>query len=157
MIMQETDSAYPTDIPALNEYLIESHVQLVQHITGLLQDHSMHPVAMDYLSPDPYSFPISFPTDIPSQGPNLVPTSTQKSSTSDLPLIFSSSFPLNISSETPISGSPYDTIEYQHAKFSSSSLPSSRLPSTAPQKVHLTNLILILHHSPVCLFMQILV
>ena len=38
MLLQEADSAYPSDIPYSNEYLLESHALLVHQITGLLQD-----------------------------------------------------------------------------------------------------------------------
>ena len=70
MIIQDAESTYPTNIPDSNEHLMESNVLLVQHITVLLQDHSMFPVALPYISPDPYSFPTSLPSEITSQGPN---------------------------------------------------------------------------------------
>ena len=85
MLLQVSDSAYPADIPDSNDYLLESHAILVQHIMGLLQDHSMPPVALPYLSPYPSSFPTSLQSDIPSKGPTSVPTSTHRNSTSDLP------------------------------------------------------------------------
>ena len=37
ILLQETDSAYPAEIPDSNEHLLESHALLVYHITGLLQ------------------------------------------------------------------------------------------------------------------------
>ena len=35
IIFHNDASAYPDNIPVLNEYLLESHVQLVYHTTGL--------------------------------------------------------------------------------------------------------------------------
>ena len=46
MILQEAASTYCAEITASNEYLIKYHALLVQKITGLLQDHSISPVAM---------------------------------------------------------------------------------------------------------------
>ena len=69
-IIQDSASAYVADIPALNEYLLEYHVQLIQNITWILQYHCMYYIAMTYISPDPSSFPTPLTYDIPSKGPN---------------------------------------------------------------------------------------
>ena len=113
MLLQETDSAYPAAIHDPNEYLLESHALLVQHITGLLQDNSMYPVALTYLSPYPSSFPAYLLSEIPSQGPTSVPTSNHRKYTSDLPSTLPSSFTSNISSEKPTSYPPYAPSKYQ--------------------------------------------
>ena len=44
MLLQ--DAAYPADIPASNEYLLEYNMKLIKHITGLLHDHCMFPIAL---------------------------------------------------------------------------------------------------------------
>ena len=62
MLLHDAASAYPTEIPTLNEYLLESHAQLFQSIMGLLQGHSMYPVSLTYLSTDPSSFLTSLPS-----------------------------------------------------------------------------------------------
>ena len=51
MLLQYVASIYPTDIPAPNEYVLEYHAEMVQHITGLLQEQSMLPVTLTYLTP----------------------------------------------------------------------------------------------------------
>ena len=89
---------------------------------------------MDFLSPDTSSFLTFLPYDIPSQGPTSVSTSIHRNSISDLPSTMKSSFPSNISSEKPISDPPSAPSEYQSAKSSISSLPSSMLPYIAPSQ-----------------------
>ena len=75
MLLQDSASAYTTDKPDSNEYLLEFHVQLVHHITGFLQDQSKSPVALKNISPDTSIFKKSSPADIPTQGPTSVPNS----------------------------------------------------------------------------------
>ena len=53
MIIQDAASVFPIDIPDSNEYLLEYHAQLVQHTKVLLQDHSVSPISLTCLSPDP--------------------------------------------------------------------------------------------------------
>ena len=78
MFIKDYACAYPTDIPATNEYLLEYHAELVQHITVLLKDHYTLPVDLPHLSLDTSSFTTSLPSEIPSKGPNSVPFSTHK-------------------------------------------------------------------------------
>ena len=49
MVIQEIVSAYPSEILDLNDYLLEYHTQLVQHITCVLQDHFIPPGALSYI------------------------------------------------------------------------------------------------------------
>ena len=56
ILLQFVDSSYLTDILYSNDYLIDSHTLLVQNITGLLQDHYISPVDLNFISPDPSSF-----------------------------------------------------------------------------------------------------
>ena len=61
-----------------------------------------------------------------SQGPTSVPNSTLIKSTSYMPSTLPSSFPLNISSEKPISDPPSAPSEYQIDESSRPSLPSDK-------------------------------
>ena len=102
MIIQDADYAYLVDIHDSNKYLLEYHTQLVLHITGLLQDHSMSPVDLSYTLTNTSSFTTSLPYDIPPNRPTSVPTSAHINYKSELPSIFPSSFPSNISSDKSI-------------------------------------------------------
>ena len=102
MYTEDSDFAYPADIPASNKYLMSYHAQMVQNITGLVQDHSMPPIVRESLSPDSSSFPTSLPSEIPAQRPTSVTTYTHMTTISDLPLTLSSLFPSNMSSDKPI-------------------------------------------------------
>ena len=49
ILLHYADSTYPVLIPDLNEYILESHKQLVQNITGLLQDNFISLVVLNYI------------------------------------------------------------------------------------------------------------
>ena len=131
MLIQEAAYAYPEYIPDSNENLLESNAVLVQHSTGLLQDHYMSPVSIAYLSPVPYSFPTPLPSYIIPQGHTSVTKFSHKNSKSDLPSTFPYSFPSNIPSNKPISYPPSATSEFTILEYSRSSISSSRFPSLA--------------------------
>ena len=128
MIIQEAVSKYTTDVSDYNEYLMQYHAILDQHITGLLKDHYMNPVDLPYLSPNPSSFPTSLPSDIPEQSPTSVPTSTHMNCISELTSILPYPFPSKISSDKPISHPTSFPSEYKSDDSYSSSLPHSRFP-----------------------------
>ena len=76
MLLHYAASVYLVYITALKEYLLESHAQLVHHITGLLQDHSISPVDLPYLSFDPSSFSTFLPSERGLPKFKLLPTGT---------------------------------------------------------------------------------
>ena len=118
MLLPTATSSYLAYMSASNYCILESHAQLVQNITVLLQYHSISPVALDYLSPNPSSFTASLPSDIPSHGSASVPTYTYRIYISDIPSTLPYSFNSNTSSGKPISDPPSDTSEYQSSESS---------------------------------------
>ena len=114
MLIQYADSAYPTDIPDSNEYLIKSHAQLFKHIKGLLQDHFISTIDLPYTSPNPYSSP----TSLPSDNTFLYPSSPQSmflSSTKATPIKNPTVYPSMVQNSIIVAATappPYNLTRY---------------------------------------------
>ena len=155
IFLQVASSAYPTDIPDYNYYLLYYYELLFHKIIGLLKYHSISPVALTYLSPVPTVFKHSYQKPFRKKGLpqfQIPPTGT-------LQVTYPQPFHINFSQI------PHIRRLYQIHPLLPVNIKVLRPPYLRPHpqgwhllhphKSHLIRFPLILHYPQVCFFMQL--